>query len=194
MAPSTRLQKNPERRVRYDGKTNRGGSRGTLIAPNHNGPPSTTVAAPSNPPVATQVKGPKPAGRVKAGAVAKPKAPPKEAVKEKASPKKKLPPPQRECSICASTELVSTGFALDQHADACEHFEGICNWCVRGLLREKVSSRQLAEPGLQCPFPECDHVVGYDTLRTIEAVKATFVEYVEMSHPFRDASTHQNQI
>jgi hypothetical protein len=176
MPPSTRLQKQPERRVRYDAPTDRGGSRGILIALNNNGPLPTTAAAPSNPPVVTRAKARKPTTRIKDGAVVKLKAAPNKFVKEPASRKTRRPSPQRECSICASTELVSKGFALDQHEDACEHFHRICNTCIGGLLREKMVSRQLAEPGLPCPFPECDHDLGHDTLRMVKAINATFVQ------------------
>jgi hypothetical protein len=174
MAPSTRLQKQPERRVRYDGPTDRGGSRGTLIALNNDDPPFTSTAGPPKRPVATRAKARKPAARTKAGAVIKPETPPIKVVKKAAPRKKRLPPPQRECSLCASIELVSEGFVLDQHEDACEHFQGICNMCIDHMLREKVSSRQLAEPGLSCPFPECHNILGHDTLKMAFTDKTHF--------------------
>jgi hypothetical protein len=33
------------------------------------------------------------------------------------------------------------------------------------MVDTKVSNRRLTEPGLKCPFPECDHVLDHVSIR-----------------------------
>jgi hypothetical protein len=175
MAPSTRLQKHPTRRVHYNAPTSRVGSRKNPIRLDDTPPPDDTAAQRNSPAPASRVIR-VPTTRIKAGAVIKPKPSPQKVVKKSAVPKKKAPPVQRECSICASTKSVSHSFRLDKLDDACEHFKGICSGCIQALVKMKIASRQLTKSDLACPFPECDLVLNHATLRLAFTVKASFAE------------------
>lgn len=109
----------------------------------------------------------KPAARVKDGAVVKPKAEPKKSVSAALKPKKKKKkrPAQQECSICAATKNTIRCFKVPEDANACKHFESICNACIHKMLRSKVAERQLTEVELACPFPKCDHVLDFTVLK-----------------------------
>jgi hypothetical protein len=108
--------------------------------------------------------------RVKAGAVVKPKAGPK-VRKKSPTPKKKERAKKRECSICATSKVVSRSFGAPD--DACEHLQNICNLCVAKMLKTKVAERQLKEAELYCPFPECGYSLDYTLLQSIVS-KAAF--------------------
>jgi hypothetical protein len=174
MAPSTRLQKHPTRRVHYNAPTSRVGSRKSPVRLAVTPPPDTAAQRNSPAPARRAIRGP--TTRIKAGAVIKPKSSPQKVVKKSAVPKKKAPPVQRECSICASTKSVSHSFRLDKHDDVCEHFKSICSGCIQALVKMKIASRQLTKSELACPFPECGHFLNHAALRQAFTVKASFAE------------------
>ncbi|KAL5406318.1 hypothetical protein PMIN03_007883 [Paraphaeosphaeria minitans] len=85
------------------------------------------------------------------------------------SAKKKEPKPQplkKECIICITTRQVSNcagrGFkAID---GACDHFQNTCNVCIGKMVKEKIIKRELDEAVLVCAFPDCEHVLDYNTI------------------------------
>jgi hypothetical protein len=166
MAPSTRLRTQPARRVDYNE-----GSRARPITLDDTPPPGPAVA-PANPPAHTRKSARKPAARLKKGAVVKRKAAPKKVVK--AAQPKKLPAPKRECSICVTEKSITNSFRLDQDEDACEHFKEICSQCIANMIASKVESRQLSEPGLACPYPDCQHMLDHARLKMAIVNKEKF--------------------
>jgi hypothetical protein len=200
MAPSTRLQDQPERRVEYREIT-RVGSRANPIELDDETPPHTTGRM-----ARTIQTGRKSAGatitstnaaapraraglallqarqslrptiaRVDAGAVVRPKAPIKKAVKAPAK-EKKLLPPKRECSVCVSTKSASHSFRLDKNEETCEHFRNICSQCITKMIAGKIESRQLSEAELACPYPDCDFVLDHVDLKMAFTNKEKFKE------------------
>jgi hypothetical protein len=112
----------------------------------------------------------------KAKVVVKPKPLSEKVVK--VPPQKKPPPPKRECSICISSKSISHSYRLvkESDEDVCEHFKNICSQCIKRLATDKVATRQLAEPGLPCIYPECNHVLGYEMLKLAFIRKEAFAE------------------
>jgi hypothetical protein len=169
------LQEYPQRRIHYDAPTARFGSRGNPIEMDDT-PPSVAVVAQGKARVPARGGSRKPAARVKSGAVVKPKEASKKTTKKAVPLKLKLPPPRRECSICASSKLISRSFRHDKSEDTCEHLKGICGGCIQRIVQEKVAGRQLNEPGLNCPYPECDHILEHATLKSACTNKRIFAE------------------
>ena len=168
MAPSTRLRSRPERRVNY-APAGRAGTRGNPILLEESPAPRAIAGRQSEVPETTM-----PArkstrnrvARVKAGAIVKPKVKSTKAVNAAPKPKKRKERPVRqECSICAATKSTLRSFKVPEDANACEHFETICNPCIQKMLRTKVTERQLNEAELACPFPKCDHVLDFTALK-----------------------------
>jgi hypothetical protein len=170
MAPSTRLRNQPARRIDYAQ-----GSRTDPIRL-HDTPSPGPTAAQTNLSAPARKSTRKPATRVKAGAIIKLKTSPKTAVQTPAQPKKKPLPAKRECSVCASTKSVSHSFRLDKSKDACQHFKGICSQCIAKMVAGKIESRQLTEPDLACPYPDCSEVLDHATLRMAFTNKEKFKE------------------
>jgi hypothetical protein len=178
MAPSTRLQREPARRIVYNALTGRVGSRGNSIPLDDTPPPETAPAPKERSALARKARGketPQPVTRARAGAIIKPKEPSKKN-KDVKEPKKRAPPVKRECNICASTKVVANSFKLEKHGNACEHFKSTCNLCIQRMVSVKIESRQLAEPELACPVPGCEHVVDYMGLKAAFTNKAAFAE------------------
>ncbi|KAF1947055.1 hypothetical protein EJ02DRAFT_172583 [Clathrospora elynae] len=191
MAPSTRLRSNAGTRVNYaPDPIGRLGTRGNSIPLEETSEPGPATAARKTarksvtrinqqsaspePTLPAQKTARKTVVRVKAGAVAKARAEPKRAVKAAPKPKKKERPTTLECFICATTKNTARSFKAPD--DACEHFHAICNHCIQKMLKTKVAGRQLAEAGLACPFPNCDHALDYAALKTT-INKPTFDDY-----------------
>ena len=107
----------------------------------------------------------KPTTRVKGAKVAKPKVERKKAVKATPKPKETGRPARQECSICATTKTTARSFKAFEAADACEHFLSICSLCIQKMMKAKIAERQLSEPALGCPFPNCDHVLDLTALK-----------------------------
>ncbi|KAF1850949.1 uncharacterized protein K460DRAFT_302543 [Cucurbitaria berberidis CBS 394.84] len=171
MAPSTRLQSQPEMRVNYAPTTSRTGTRGNPILLEE-APPEAAARRPLGQIIQTARKS---TTRVEAGGVAKPKAEPKKAV-EVASKSKGREHARQECSICATTKTMARSFKVLKIEDACEHLQGICYACIQKMLKAKVVERQLTEAELACPFPDCDHVLDYMALK-MTVTKAAFEQY-----------------
>lgn len=85
--------------------------------------------------------------------------------KTTAKTKKKEQPKKTECSICAETKSIPHSFKLVNDENACQHFKTICKLCISKLLNTKVSSRQLTEAELSCPFPDCDYFLELATIK-----------------------------
>ncbi|KAF2438869.1 hypothetical protein P171DRAFT_436762 [Karstenula rhodostoma CBS 690.94] len=88
----------------------------------------------------------------------------------KAAPKKKEPKPKpikKECFICATTRQVSNcaGRGFKAVEGACDHFQNTCNVCIGKMIKEKIVKRDLDEAVLVCAFPDCEHVLDYNTIR-----------------------------
>ncbi|CAO2649529.1 Nn.00g069140.m01.CDS01 [Neocucurbitaria sp. VM-36] len=178
MAPSTRLQSKPERRVDYS-LTTRAGTRSKPVLLEE--PPASDAIVrresevPEPTSLATKPVG-KSATRVKAGKVNKSKVVKKKPAKAAPKPKKQERPERQECSICATTKSTARSFKVYDSYSACEHFDGICNLCIRKLLQTKIAERQFTNPGLGCPFPKCDHALDFVALKKIMS-KAAYEEY-----------------
>ena len=82
---------------------------------------------------------------------------------------------KQECTICASTHAVHQFKVRKYAAHSCEHLDTICSFCIRRILKAKVTERQLDHTGLACPFPDCDVVVEFAALKGI-AGPAAFKE------------------
>lgn len=87
---------------------------------------------------------------------------------EKAA-KKKVPKPKpvrKECIICVTTRQVSNcaGRGFKAIEDSCDHFQNICNVCIGKMIKEKIVKRDLDEAVLVCAFPDCEHVLDYNTI------------------------------
>jgi hypothetical protein len=205
MAPSTHLRDQPERRVEYREVTRVGTCANPIELDDDTPPPATqrtarttqtarksTANAPPRAAAAPRSRAGRallPARqslsptitRVDTGAVVKPKAPIKKAVKAPAK-EKKLPSPKRECSVCISTKNVSHSFRLDKNEEACEHFKSICSQCVTKMIAGKIESRQLSEAELACPYPDCDHVLDHTDLKMAFTNKEKFKEQDSQLH------------
>lgn len=149
MAPRTRLQRQPSRRVQYVA-----GSRANPIEIEDTPEPAA--------PISTRTR--RGAGQ-KSGysGVKKGKAVPKKTLKKAVLVKKSKP--KRECIICINTKVISPSFKLDGDEDACEHFYNICNGCIESTVNGKTETRQFPEAGLACFYPGCDHVLDMSTLK-----------------------------
>jgi len=176
MAPSTRLQAMPGRRVNYAESSAPSGTRASLLRINdtaelRSSPEHSQVHSPVSPetvrnairpqqpslsdplrPVSNRVT------RVKNGAVVKPAG-------KTPRPKKKARPTKQECSICAVTKLTTRNFKASD--EACEHFQTICNLCIQKMLKTKVAERQLDKAELGCPFGNCEYKLGYPALKAM---------------------------
>jgi hypothetical protein len=88
----------------------------------------------------------------------------------------KGPAPKRECSICASSKSIPHSFRLvrESDEDVCEHFKHTCGQCIKRLATDKVEKRQLAETGLACIFPECNHILAHELLKSAFTMKEQF--------------------
>ena len=146
-ALSTRLQVHPERRINYAESSRSKQTRR-----------STKNVQPSN-----SVKRERTA-RVITGAVVKAKAESRMAPKPSTSEKNIQPEPE-ECLLCR--EMEESPSDLDTTEDACLHFRIICNERVKHMLETKVAQRQLGDVKLECPFPECDYMSDFKTLRRL---------------------------
>jgi hypothetical protein len=86
----------------------------------------------------------------------------------KAAPRKKekQQPVKKECIICVTTRQDgnSAGRGFKMIEGACEHFQNICNVCIGKMVTEKIAKRHLDEAVLVCAFPDCEHVLDYNTL------------------------------
>ncbi|KAH7087765.1 hypothetical protein FB567DRAFT_621821 [Paraphoma chrysanthemicola] len=178
MAPATRLQREPARRVQYDRPTDRGGSRGDPIILEDSPAPETIAEQTlASPPSRLRLT---PIARVKGGAVtkaagARARASDNSAVITKA--KKKVTATKRECSICATSKSVSRSFRTTKDIGTCTHFQSICTLCIQKLLKDKMVSRKLDEAELTCPFPDCEYSIDIATLNKVCTNKALFGEY-----------------
>lgn len=169
MAPSTRLRSEPKRRVDYSltKRLGTGGNPGLLEGPPE---PDAFVRAHSEvaDPKAPDTKAvPKDAIRIKEGKVSKLNAVQKEATKAASKPEKKERFIHKECAICAAEKSTSYCFKVFNDTNTCDHFENICIVCLRKLLKQKVVDRQLTEPGLGCPYPNCNHVLEVTALKKV---------------------------
>ena len=184
MAPSTRLQAMPGRRVNYAESSAPSGTRTSLVHINDiaelRGSSERSQAHSPVSPEAVRIAirthriaaiRPQQSSlsdrlrtvsnrvtRVKNGAVVKP-------AKEIPRPRKKARPTKQECSICAVTKLTTRNFKASD--EACEHFQAICNLCIQKMLKTKVAERQLDKAELGCPFGNCEHKLGYPALKAM---------------------------
>tara|TARA_R110002003_G_scaffold159_4_gene13752 strand:- start:3637 stop:4524 length:888 start_codon:yes stop_codon:yes gene_type:complete len=177
MAPSTRLQRHPARRVHYDRPTALAGSRGNSIVLQESPLPEPTAERTASPVHARKARQ-TPTERVKAGAVVKSaRAQSNKSDQATAKSKKKAPAARRECSICAITKSLSRSFKTTKDTGACAHFQSICTLCTQKLIKDKMARRQLGEPELVCPFPKCEHRLAPATLEKVCTNSALFAEY-----------------
>jgi outer membrane biosynthesis protein TonB len=176
MAPKTRLRSKPALHMDYvdmsDPDPALVGSRHNPVQLEDTPEPPTPVRKTARKPARTPVTPRKSVTRVKSGAVVKPKKEPK-VVRRSPKPKRKVRPAKQECSICVTTKSTASSFKVPE--DACEHFQSICGLCIQRMLKTKVAERQLAEPGLPCPFPDCKHALDYTALKGA-VTKAAFEE------------------
>lgn len=160
----------------YNGPTGRVGSRANPIALEDTPPPGPVAAPKKRSAPARKARGketPQSLAHTRSGAVVKPKEPEKKA-KTVEKPKKRAPAVKRECSICASIKVVANSFRIEKHGNACEHFNSTCSMCIQRMISTKIESRQLSEPELACPVPDCDHVVDYAALKVAFTNKGAF--------------------
>ncbi|KAH7386802.1 hypothetical protein DE146DRAFT_701791, partial [Phaeosphaeria sp. MPI-PUGE-AT-0046c] len=166
MAPSTRLQRQPARRIQYFDRSQ----------PAATGPRAGSFETEGSPPSASSVSARTRrsvgAGQAKGySGVKKNKAAPKKAFKVKKVQ------PKRTCSLCVVDKSIPSSFKLDGNEDAREHFRDICSRCVGNMIHGKIEERKLDEAGLACVYPNCDHVLDNSTLKTALSNKTTFTKY-----------------
>ncbi|KAF1965085.1 hypothetical protein BU23DRAFT_561360 [Bimuria novae-zelandiae CBS 107.79] len=82
---------------------------------------------------------------------------------EKASKPK---PVLKDCLICCTARPVinRAGRGFKTIEGTCEHFQNICNACIGTMINEKIVKRDLDEAVLACDYPECEHVLDYNTV------------------------------
>ncbi|KAF2128575.1 hypothetical protein P153DRAFT_376696 [Dothidotthia symphoricarpi CBS 119687] len=176
MAPSTRLQARPDRRVSYAGN----GARHNPIVIEDTSSPTTSTGS-SEPRTPARRSARKPIVRVKAGAVVKTNAESKKATKVTSSPEekqstKKERPVQTECLLCATTKNTARSFKVPVDENACKHLEETCNVCIQKILKMKIVDRQVNEAELACPFGNCNYKLDVPTLKSVVS-KASFQEW-----------------
>ncbi|KAH9872687.1 hypothetical protein J1614_005081 [Plenodomus biglobosus] len=186
MAPATRLSARPERRINYAT-----GSRADPIVLESSPEPDPD---PQIEPLRARAAGPKTAvnistqalrrtstHRAKSGAPARSKtARAKEAThrvtKNTAKPQKQRQPAKMECAICAGTENTAIFFKLFAETHICHHWKTICKLCISNMVKDKVSTRQLGQVELNCPFPGCALALSLPMIK-LNLTKAAYVEY-----------------
>jgi hypothetical protein len=169
--------KQAQRRTDYHPTTNNHGTDGNPIIVNSSPPaPAELRQTPAEAQVVRRTRQDpmKTHGGSRTQAALNSKASLKKAVKD--APIKKGPAPKRECSICASSKSIPHSFRLvrESDEDVCEHFKHVCGRCIKRLATDKVEKRQLEEPGLACMFPECNHVLAHELLKSAFTMKEQF--------------------
>ena len=177
MAPFTRLRSHPERRLHYTSiaRTVTDGILTHLKSPSVQDAAALRQSKEPEPRERTPSSHEKLAHRVNSGAITKPSKQPKQVPKRASKLEKKERPAKQECSICAITKDTSRSFKATKETNACQHFATICSWCIHKMLKTKVAERQFSVAELTCPFPDCDQVLRFTTLKKI-VNKAVFHE------------------
>jgi hypothetical protein len=172
MAPRTRLQAAPDRRVRYN----------THSEAAH---PRTAASALSKPTSATRINKVRPSSKAarQGGSGSEEQTPlpvlpqlppngatPNDAAPNRASRKKAAPVPKpavkeakpktKTCAICAHHKGQSS-FQPPKGITACQHFAEICRRCIERTVKGLMDRGQVSDDLLRCPYPSCPVVVPY---------------------------------
>lgn len=71
---------------------------------------------------------------------------------------------RRDCVICASSKD-PRAYKPSKGTSICSHFHDICKSCVEKLIYTKIANHDLESGDLACPFPDCEHVLSYSSVR-----------------------------
>ncbi|KAH8733118.1 hypothetical protein GQ44DRAFT_586017, partial [Phaeosphaeriaceae sp. PMI808] len=81
-------------------------------------------------------------------------------------PKEKKSSEKHTCLICVSSRTIGYyRLSKDAPGESCNHFQGICTYCIQKLLKTKIVDGNLTEAELKCPFPTCDYALDMVMLK-----------------------------
>jgi hypothetical protein len=173
MAPTTRLREQPDRRVEY-GETARSNQAQTgdwndpiVIADRSPTPPTTPRSQRFPRTSLTRAPFPK-AGKRPLPDVLNRQTKQDGSIVKTPTPKKRARAEQvwKECMICAHTKTEKRSFTKLE-TGSCEHLKEICNRCVGGMIKAKISERKLNDAVLACPIPSCKFTLEHSAVQKI---------------------------
>jgi hypothetical protein len=179
MAPVTRLQRSPNRRVDYSPQASRNGAHRNRNQ-NQNPPPERPNRADANAaPVALPTQDDPEARRARMLRLAAERLiHPTMLFRNRSSPgqigsevehiEEHEPEDKnnKECFICA-TRKPMTSYTSEETVPRCSHFVNTCNRCVKRMLRTEITLNRVQTGALSCPMFQCEYKISAGGLSQI---------------------------